>query len=224
MTAINVIRQKAAVHILTDGAAYSEAYDFAFGISKIWPLPHLNAAVAVRGPALFAALAAHVIAMSGTTYDEMKNCAGAALREAMPQFGDLGGLCSHGPDFEVIVAGWSETQGADSYIVGSHGYHSGVAPWTVVPLGEVSLLPGDPEIHHEFVKVFHLGTSAEDLDPARDGLRIMQIQRGANIKMPNGKSALIVGAFAQLTTITPGMITTRIVHRWSDVIGHKIAS
>src|ERR1700681_2777421 len=102
MSAINVIRQKSAVHVLTDGAAYSDAGDFEFSISRVWPLPQINAAIAVHGPPLFPAMVATLFRASASKYDELRDSAAALLNTGMSLFGDLGKMCSHGADFEVV--------------------------------------------------------------------------------------------------------------------------
>jgi hypothetical protein len=54
-----------------------------------------------------------------------------------------------------------------------------------------------------------------DLDPARDGIAQMEIQR--QFAAPDDVSQALdhfPGRFVQLTTVTPTEITTRIIHRW----------
>lgn len=64
------------------------------------------------------------------------------------------------------------------------------------------------------------GTDADAIDPAVDGLAVMEIQR-ANPHLDNG-DVVFIGGFAQLTTVTADCVTSRIIHRWPDKIRERI--
>ena len=51
VSAVNVIRQQDAVHVLTDGAAFFEDGTVEFIGPKAFPLPHMNLVLALRGAA-----------------------------------------------------------------------------------------------------------------------------------------------------------------------------
>jgi len=57
--------------------------------------------------------------------------------------------------------------------------------------------------------------SATDLDPVKDGIAMIEIQRRLSPQNPNVMNYR-AGKFVQLTTVTPNEITTRIIHRWDD--------
>lgn len=64
------------------------------------------------------------------------------------------------------------------------------------------------------------GTDADAIDPAVDGLAVMEIQR-ANPHLDNG-DVVFIGGFAQLTTVTADCVTSRIIHRWPDKVRERI--
>jgi hypothetical protein len=84
-------------------------------------------------------------------------------------------------------------------------------------------LPINEAINADLEAAFPNGARPDDVDPAAIGLRILEIQR----KHPAGRDSdggLLrnVGAFAQLTTVTPDLITTKIIHRWPDELGSAL--
>lgn len=70
------------------------------------------------------------------------------------------------------------------------------------------MIPGDAETHARFARAYPDITSGDELDPERDGLRMLEIQRH---RPSHG-----IGGFAQLTTVTATGISTRIIHRWAS--------
>jgi hypothetical protein len=220
MTAINVIRHSDAVHVLTDGASWSADGECGFAGSKIWPLADRNAVITARGPKLAPALLAEVFSAGGRTYDEMKCNSVELVRRAVLMFGDLWAFSPTGADIEVVVAGWSEKSGPDSYVVCTNDRNPAVTPWTVAEAGPVLMTPGDRAIEDKLRAI--LGPEikcADDLDPERDGLRMLQAQRDMVLALPKcGVDFSVVGAFAQLTTVTRQAIMTKILHRWPDEV------
>jgi hypothetical protein len=68
------------------------------------------------------------------------------------------------------------------------------------------------------------GMQADEVDPVRPGLAIIELQRASS--HPTGERNVAMrnmSGFAQLTTIVRGSIKTRVIHRWSDR-GAKLAS
>ncbi|GJD74120.1 hypothetical protein [Methylobacterium goesingense] len=67
MSAVNIIRARDAVHMLTDGAAF-DGGKLAFTVAKVWPVPHLNAAIAMSGPWLQAPMLFADLTLAATTF------------------------------------------------------------------------------------------------------------------------------------------------------------
>jgi hypothetical protein len=105
-----------------------------------------------------------------------------------------------------------------------HDRH-GLKPWTRYQLTDTSLLPSSDAILNAFRDRYPAGVTAADLDPVADGIATMEIQR--ELAVPDvdrgGGIAFRPGSFVQLTTVTPTEITTRIIHRWPDEIGKRLA-
>lgn len=217
MTAVNVLIHENAAHLLTDGAGYDIEGTLLSPTTKVQMLPHLNAAVAGRGAAALPAIYAQALGSVSDSFDEAKGKAVQCLREVSPLFG------LHPTDgLEVVVAGISEARGPEAYAIFSHDRY-GIEPYTIADFDMLGMTPG--ECVSEFLASLPNGaeTDPNDIDPAVDGLRLLEMQRGTKVDSQIG-NASVVGCFAQLTTITRDGISTRILKRWDDVRGQKIGT
>jgi len=227
VTAINIIRQKAAVHLLTDGAAYRPDGVLSYRVQKTFPILHLNAAIAGRGSAFFAPIFVVHASLMATSFDDLKrNCAQIAAR-TMLEIQDALTAADAGTEFDLTVAGWSESNGPSSFFMCNHdGNGAEVQPWNIVELGAISLAPLDAAIKAELDAAFPNGVHPDEFDPAADGLRVLEIQRKHEVDHGPGafETTRSVGAFAQLTTITLDAIVMKIIHRWRDEIGQPLGN
>ena len=221
MSAVNIFRQTDAVHVVTDGYAIDDTAEPGtgayFAVPKVFPLPHLNAVVAARGVLLAPWLMAMCIARSGDSYDAAKQRAVQSARDCAGSLANLprGGL------FEFYVAGFSETTGADSYCVTS-SEATGVPVWQVVDLGTSSFAPSDQSVLDEMQRGLPANLrTLDDLDPEREGLRVLELQRARHFTGVDSVERMNIGCFAQITTVTRDAITTRILRRWPDEIGKR---
>jgi hypothetical protein len=211
LTAIIVIRQSASVHVLADGAVYGPPGFSSHPTTKLWPLPHLSAVVAIRGPQLLAPVIAAILGSAGRTFDELVQTGPGAVKAQMGEFRRL--LQQHpDPDmFDIVIAGISDTTGPSGHLIYSHGTYaeawaahdfssSGVA---MIPLAEEMR----PELREALSWRHHY-----DLDPVEDGIRLMDIQR----RHWPGTPDTTPGGFLQLVTVSADAITTCVIHRWAD--------
>jgi hypothetical protein len=220
MTSINVIKKSDAVHMLTDGASWLYNGDYYYGpqISKAWPLPHLSAVVATRGPVGCSPILADLFMTGCSSYDEMKRAAttiiGAALATEQYSYAFSGPFSSH---IEFVIAGWSETIGPDAFVVKVNS----VRELILENCGQVMMAPGDKSIEAAVLAQLPARvTSAEEMDPVRDGILIMEAQR-AELSLEGAPRGMVTcGAFAQLTTVDAQSITSKIIKRWPYKIGH----
>jgi hypothetical protein len=205
MTAVNVIRHPDAVYILSDGAGFGQDGQPLALVSKVFPLPHLNAAVTLRGqfPVLFL-LASALSTVAINTYDELKRLLPMIARQVGA---GLGPVMASAAEFDLMVAGFSEVSGGDSFGVFSHSRH-GLEPYKVHQFGEMSVAPQSEEVQ-AFLWSFPEGMSATDFNPEVDGLALLNVQR------KTAEGSKIVGGFAQLTKITRQGIETRVLERWA---------
>jgi hypothetical protein len=217
MTAINVIRHRASVHMLTDGGIFDADGIMVSCFSKVLMMPHLNAVISCRGSMLALSLVAAQLGVVATTYDGMKALAVDTLWTAWATLhGELFSKIQIGDNLQIVVAGISETKGPDSFIILSRAEDE-LEAWTLIPLGECFLSPSSDEIYQDFSAAFPPGTTADEIDPERDGVRILEMQRKRPLRTQmrdDVKYVVSVGGFAQLTTVALGYISTRVIHRW----------
>jgi hypothetical protein len=79
------------------------------------------------------------------------------------------------------------------------------------------MMPGDRAILQEFQRRYPDVHSGAELDPVKDGIVQMEIQR--QFAVPDDVSHALdhmPGRFVQLTTVSADGITTRVIHRWPD--------
>jgi hypothetical protein len=224
VTVINCIKQKTAVHILTDGATWLFNGSFFNGppAVKAWPLPHLSAVVAARGPIGSPTVLASFFGSSGCrSYDELKRAAVTIVREAMTYESYSHAFAGpFGSKIEIVIAGFSETVGPDAFVVSVAEDRT----LTANDCGPILMAPGDHAIQAEALASLPGGVkSADDMDPERDGISMMEAQRAAFglTGAPSGMTTC--GAFAQLSTISATSIISRIIKRWPYEIGQEAA-
>ena len=91
-------------------------------------------------------------------------------------------------------------------------------------------------VRAEFARAFPPDTDPNDIDPVRDGLAILEMQRHHPVSHGSGTSdfddrtprrlgrteVFSVGSFAQSTTAARDQVMTKIIRRWPDEIGQRI--
>jgi hypothetical protein len=226
VTAINIIRQRDAVHVLTDGASYEPDGTPGWPGEKIWPLPHLHAVVAVSGLRLMPGIAVELLSKAADTYDGLKEKAADVVREIDTDFRPFADAFAMGETpLAIVVAGFGAA-GPDSYVVANHGRYPGISPFTVTTTGPIAIMP-EIDVQAWADSIGRTIAGADDLDPAVDGLKLLEIQRATPVPVLGNESvqAKIVGSFAQITTVRrDGEIRTCVLKRWDDEAGTKIAA
>jgi hypothetical protein len=229
MTAINVIRQANAVHVLTDGiVCNSEGV-----ISEIGPntftLPNLPAALAIRGPTQFMPFLVHRLSRECQSFDELlKNIVPAALDVHMSIPMTLG-YGEVRPNFDLVVAGWSNERGRpESFVMTNQEPRDQIglatAAWQLMRLPDVSIAPSVGMAQIKSVG-WRVPESAEAFQPSIDGIKLLHAQRlskGLRPALPN-RDTDSVGGFVQLTTVHAHGISSTLLHRWPDRVGQRIA-
>lgn len=208
MTAVNIIRDTDSVHLITDGAGFRGNRVVAYGV-KVFPIPHLSTAIAVRGTATMAHRLWIDVSSAFATYGEMKAgivelLHGKYVRRARWARSEFG--------FEIAVAGWSDA-GPDAFALAS----GGDAPWTIQPVPRMMIAPaysGHAEIG------IRIDRDGWDID--RVATHVIDRQRNEPVKGFGGRILRGAGCFAQVTTITHAGIATRIVKRYPDKIGEPV--
>ncbi|RWE07671.1 MAG: hypothetical protein EOS23_26480 [Mesorhizobium sp.] len=193
MTAINVLKLADSVHIVTDGRA---GVGLTFGtVPKVIPIPHLNAMVATRGPARLLGLMTLMLCTKAAAFDDLPGEL-SRLKWICGQMTEPWQVETLSAEFDVVVAGIG-SKGPAAYVVSNHGLH-GFKPWEVFEIPQFLATP--PPGQDVFDAVFGAD------DPLAEMPRLVDAQRAD----PS------VGGFAQLTSIEPAGISTRIVRDYRN--------
>lgn len=226
MTAINVFVSKTKAIIMTDGAGYTADLVVRGFYSKCVAIPHLNAAVAVRGASTLPAHLAMKLGQRFATFDELVEYGTDFLKAQFDEVQaelETAGL----GDVEIFLAGWSPARrAAEAYFISSRDHDSeGISAWELTPVLDRAFTPW-PNVDLLISKapaVVH----TKDFSPETHGRPLMELQRREMVRpLVNGEEAnsagSIVGGFAMATTITERGVDQRVFHRWPDVLNERI--
>ncbi len=209
------------IHVVTDAAIYTPKCGVeAFG-AKVFPIPHLPAAITSLGNANATVLFGHALSQS-TTFDRLVETADDVL-PLLIAAGDwsIGG--------QVIIAGISCKRGPEAYVfrlnddlpatasredVDASEYW-GDKPGTLTKLDNVTMSPV-PSMDDVIAANFE----GIDVDATPDEViwsmtKHIEMQRQRRVPDDCGG----IGGFASLTTVSSYGITQRILQFWPDEIG-----
>jgi hypothetical protein len=236
MSAINVIRQRNAVHIISDAAVYDSDGVVQFFQPKAFSLPHLPAVLASRGPFRAGYLLGSALGAIFATFDDLVDGIEERLPEICEVFEDSL-HDGHKDNIELYIVGWSaEREGPETYFLQtktnsfhtdyvppSGDYYVNPAPFELVKLPEIVL---GPFVTQDEAKASQASLNRDvrgpgDLDPAVDGLRILEMQRQQRCTMGEVEAHWI-GGFGLLSTVTKDGVTQRVIGRWDDEVGELI--
>lgn len=187
MTAINVLIQDDAARIYTDTRAAVDGWAVG-NVAKCQPLPHLNCAVATRGPVMALNYVVRLLGEASTFRDVRRIL--ATKLPLQPQNEQDREIYKH--DFEVWAVGYDgRPQG---FAIFGHNKH-GLPAWKVLELGPLTVTPTIPE------EAFRLLSEA----PVERITEVLMLQA---IQNPE-----IIGGHAVETAVTPTGILTRSLGR-----------
>jgi hypothetical protein len=207
MSVINIIRQTSAIHVITDGLAIDEQGKQS-NVSKVVPLPSLNAALAVNGHGLAPHFFAGAINLRCQSRIDLELEAADAVREIVDS---LPFLAEDG--FKLVVAGWDE-DGKFNY-----GMSTGVEfgrPWKMTKLpcdNTISPMPFEKEWLPEFRKFVAPKTNPDKMNVDDVAVELVKLQRRL---LPDGHRC--IGGLVSRVTITKSGMRTRIVKRFPEHI------
>lgn len=217
MTALNVIVQRDAAHLLCDAAMTDVATGAVINIEpKAWVFPRLKAAFAVSGPALREGLGGFLNSRPATTIADLKRLVvdtawhlTAAADRAWPL---RRGTPANG--VRVAAIAWNSAEKRpEAWSVGTYGQsgHEG-ADGVLYTGGRGWLQPG-------FDGVEGFLSRWDDLDPIEDGRAILEAQRHTM----GERGWPTVGGFGERVTVTRKGLTWCNVIEWpDDVLGQPI--
>jgi hypothetical protein len=233
MAALNVIRQREAVHIISDGVFCDKAGIVCEIGPNAFGLPHLPAALAIRGSTHFMPFLVHRLSRECRSFEELLAKITRLALEVHASFPMTFGTLGHGtvePDFDLIAVGWLKSRGAPaSYVLTSHdrvvarGLTS--SPWQLLELPEVLIAPPIAE-EQILASGWTVPHSAESFRPDADGVALVKVQRLWRRELDERVGAMqqihIVGGFIQVTTVSAEGVNSRVLHRWPDQVGRRI--
>jgi hypothetical protein len=219
MTAVNVLIQRDAVHMITDGTGIREDDYVVVVIStKQFAVPGVRAVCGLRGCILVqndinTALRSAKIA----SFDLLKANLGSMVAEVAAQRSpvwDAVPWTTHpGGEFDLFVAGWSETTGPSAFCFSHRRQPDGTWSLSLHESSTALIAPSDCTIdmmHSRPLAIAAQQQNGPNMEPLLLGLMSMQ-----RLSYP-------VGGHADLTTITADKIETRRIAKWPDVIGQKM--
>lgn len=212
MTALHVYVRPTAVHVLTDGLLRGPNGELVGAIQKVRLLGHLPAIVSGRGPSELPELFADRATWQFTTFDQAVDGMMDTWRAALAQYEATWPTARSRPNM-VILAGWSEERSRpECWVVDSKNEAAGALPVAN------TCAPSSPELMRKLPAMGLTGGMAS-FDPARDGLRVMRVQRDLRFPHPvTGEPGQTVGGFCQISSVGSGGVSTRILERWSDEV------
>ena len=202
MTAINVLVLPDRALMISDGAAYVDG-KIVHRYHKVTALPHINAAIGIRGMRMVSTIVIDAISAGARSYDDLRARIVDLVRATFEPVAPIW-QSKYGPDIldcEIIVAGWSESRGPAGFILATSDTNAayGFPAWTVVDIPAAFFSPDNGELAGKF--------ACPDFD---DAMAIELIERQSAMRSN-------VGEFCQLTTVRQHGIEPRVLKNWKAV-------
>jgi len=233
MSAINVIRQRQAVHIISDGA-FCDSTGIVCDIGpNAFALSHLPAALAIRGSSHLMPFLVHRLSRECRSFDDVLSKIARTALEVHSSFPMAIGNLGYGsiePDFDLVAVGWSKVRGAPaSYLVSSQDrvVAKGItaSAWQPLELPEVLIAP--PIAEKQIAATgWSVPYSAESFRPELDGVALLKAQR-LSLRELDPRSGMrgqvhVVGGFIQITSVSSQGVSSNVTHWWPDEVGRRI--
>lgn len=208
MSAISVMLEKHRAHLISDTAATRNGRLLGHCV-KTCPVPHLDAAIAIRGNTKSVRTIAHLCA----EYDDVDQMR-AQIPIRLRAYGGL--LAKWWPlryGFDLFVAGVRDGKAFAWNLSSRTGYQ-------FVDVEGFGAAPGEADMASDFeAAIDGFDTDKRDgftskLDAA--ACRVLDLQRK---RWPG-----TIGGFGQITTVSRAGIVTRVIKRWPDKLGAPLAS
>jgi hypothetical protein len=226
MSALNVIQQSAAVHLVSDGAGYAPDGTIVAFRSKLFPDQEKRCVAGFlgRSPNIypigmalqpnFDALVDHLGEIVETMHGWLHRLEPDETFEPMRQF-------------TTVVAGWSDRRGEVIAFAASTEPSQCAMLFDrpearpYVPL-ELPILVASPPV--SISETLGSIASLDDIDrrdPAEMALALIEAQRRGRFRVGE-RDLHIVGGFADMASVTENGVTVRRLVTWPDAIGAKI--
>lgn len=197
MTAVNIFVEHDHARIYTDGAIWDDKGAIQGFMPKVLPAPHMDGVLVNAGRPEVGLLALGLAADIGGGFDDVVYAMSDAIRKVK----------SHFAKSAFWLVGFSEKAGCMRAYLWSHESVNGLPPFTRIPVEEI-------------VMPVPMDTSLAD---GKDPVALLESQR-KNLHATPAFSGSAVGGFIQETIVAKEGSKTRIIHRWPDKVGKKIAA
>ena len=206
-----------AMHFFTDGGLFADDGTLIGIYQKTHVIAHMPAAVTFLGSELWGAMLYVDMCRERPEFDQVL----AEIVEMLKNYEEkiVQMLGAPSPKFECLLVGYSKSRkGLARFIITNNDLNQ-LEKWKLVELEEDTINPlPSPEALRAVGWTF-----PDSFDVGREGKTIMQAQRLTLLPHKDGTIASGVGGFIQHTIIKCDQITTRIVHRWPDEVGKRLA-
>lgn len=218
MTAINAWAGNDSATVYTDGAWIDGDGKLLFTAPKVVALPHMSAALVVRGASpQVRAMEAYFPAVF-TSLDQAFARFGDAMEAVPPAFAEAIGPHTLG-SWQAVLVGYSDVMGRFIGVFFSGNKEGPEAGWTGQGF-ERFLTPESDD--------FKLSVDGIDADPGPDAAADLMERQRALVGPINGVAGNpvvhVTGGFCQRTHITRGVVRSYIVRRWPDEIGQRLCA
>ncbi len=228
MSAANLIVASDCAHLISDALVWDTADNRVTAItSKVIMLPQFNAAVTVRARsfAVFHAIAAFLPTVRASGYDDFKS----KIVDVVKQMAvELEAVLPDLAAFELSVAGFSETAGPEGFRITTLAVPIDTTEDIIRPFEIVEMPRGfnpSPCASAADENEIRSAIATAPANLEAHAIAALTAQRQIACRDLGAERAPCwVGGFAQLTTVTTSGISTRIIHRWPDVVGKKVAA
>ena len=153
MSSIILLNHGSAIHVVTDGAAYTPEGVMVELTQKVITIPHQNAGIFIRGPSRVVWQAGLLLAGQYESFDDLVDGLEYFLRDFYRKYFEAINSSGH-PETEVYVFGWSDRSNAtEAYLVrcaqpvswmedraGESRYSD--SPFKLVKIGQFAATPG----------------------------------------------------------------------------------
>lgn len=198
MTAVNIFLERDHARIYTDGAVYNDKGVVLGFMPKVTPAPHMNCVFVHAGQPQAGCLAVGLAAELGDTFDDVADNMSGALRKVKAHFAKSA----------FWVVGFSEKANCMRAYMWTHEPVNGAAAFTRINVEEI-VMPRPMDV---------------SLADGRDPIALLESQRSNPNPGSYFSGSAGVGGFVQETIVAKEGSKTRIIHRWPDKVGKKIAA
>jgi len=217
MSALNVLKRRDVIHVVSDGGYYDDdGRVLSFGC-KVYPIAHFPGFVGALGRVLAGPLLAAALGQAASDIDALFDKIELLLPEFEDRFEDVleDGVSG------MMVGGWSAARNEMrlGYIKGRAKSEPDIHTLKIFAGDQAIAWPVISEARQldAFGRLFY---SIDDVPAPEDyAKRQLMAQRHTEFELPSGRKGCGIGGFGQLTTITRDGVGTKIVARYPDRVG-----